>query len=195
MDETLSNVVARLSAMTNYPSLFAAAFDSREITAEKIGLALEQFVLTLTSFDAKFDRVLRGEDSFTAEEQSGFVLFTTEYDPRRAQFGADCFHCHGGPLFQSHGARFGPRKIFRSLLAQRGVNGAVHARRTIRDAARSGRALRDRRAAQRDARSQPGETSGRRRAVERSGPARVGGVFENADGRAVCVAGDGDEFE
>jgi cytochrome c peroxidase len=25
----------------------------------------------------------------------------TEYDPRREQFGADCFHCHGGPLFQS----------------------------------------------------------------------------------------------
>jgi cytochrome c peroxidase len=28
-------------------------------------------------------------------------LFSTEYDPRRGQFGADCFHCHGGPLFQS----------------------------------------------------------------------------------------------
>ena len=25
----------------------------------------------------------------------------TEYDPRREQYGADCFHCHGGPLFQS----------------------------------------------------------------------------------------------
>jgi len=25
----------------------------------------------------------------------------TEYDPRRGQYGADCFHCHGGPLFQS----------------------------------------------------------------------------------------------
>ena len=24
-----------------------------------------------------------------------------EYDPRHEQFGADCFHCHGGPLFQS----------------------------------------------------------------------------------------------
>ncbi len=26
-------------------------------------------------------------------------LFFTEYDPRTEQFGADCFHCHGGPLF------------------------------------------------------------------------------------------------
>jgi cytochrome c peroxidase len=103
MDESLTHVVARLSATTNYPTLFAKAFDSSEITAEKIGLALEQFVLTLTTFDAKFDRVLRGEETFTEAEHFGFVLFTTEYDPRRAQFGADCFHCHGGPLFQSQG--------------------------------------------------------------------------------------------
>jgi cytochrome c peroxidase len=87
----------------NYPALFAAAFGSPEVTAEKISLALENYLLTLTSFDAKFDRVLRGEDKFTADEQRGFELFSTEYDPRRGQFGADCFHCHGGPLFQSQG--------------------------------------------------------------------------------------------
>ena len=91
------------SAATNedYPALFAAAFGSPEITPEKISLALENYLLTLTSFDAKFDRVLRGEGKFTTEEQRGFELFSTEYDPRRGQFGADCFHCHGGPLFQS----------------------------------------------------------------------------------------------
>ena len=86
---------------TNYATLFTAAFGSPEITAEKISLALENYLLTLTSFNAKFDRVLRGEEKFTAEEQRGFELFSTEYDPRRGQFGADCFHCHGGPLFQS----------------------------------------------------------------------------------------------
>src|SRR6185436_13928133 len=53
------------------------------------------------SHDSKFDRVLSGEEKFTVEEQRGFELFHTEYDPRREQFGADCFHCHGGPLFQS----------------------------------------------------------------------------------------------
>ena len=86
---------------TDYPALFTAAFGSPEITAEKISLALENYLLTLTSFNAKFDRVLRGEEKFTTEEQRGFELFSTEYDPRRGQFGADCFHCHGGPLFQS----------------------------------------------------------------------------------------------
>ncbi len=111
MHQSLTNLVAKLKsekaesakrkAEMDYTSLFAAAFGSPEITAEKISLALENYLLTLTSFNAKFDRVLRGEEKFTPDEQRGFELFSTEYDPRRGQFGADCFHCHGGPLFQS----------------------------------------------------------------------------------------------
>jgi cytochrome c peroxidase len=105
MHESLTNLVEKLATdqQDDYPALFVAAFGSREITAEKISLALENYLLTLTSFNAKFDRVQRGEEKFSAEEQRGFELFSTEYDPRRGQFGADCFHCHGGPLFQSQG--------------------------------------------------------------------------------------------
>ena len=102
MHQSLTNLVVKLAHGTNnYPALFTAAFGSADITAEKVSLALENYLLTLTLFDSKFDRVLRGEESFTSEEQRGFELFSTEYDPRRGQFGADCFHCHGGPLFQS----------------------------------------------------------------------------------------------
>ncbi len=102
MHQSLTNLVVKLARVdTNYLPMFAAAFGSPEIMAEKISLALENYVLTLTSFDAKFDRVLRGGEKFTTEEQRGFELFSTEYDPRCGQFGADCFHCHGGMLFQS----------------------------------------------------------------------------------------------
>ncbi len=101
MDQSLTNLVVKLGRVDNYSALFTAAFGSPEITAEKIGLALENYVLTLTSFDSKFDRVLHGEEQFTPAERRGFELFSTEYDPRRRQYGADCFHCHGGPLFQS----------------------------------------------------------------------------------------------
>jgi len=103
MHQSVTNLCAKLCATdkTDYAGLFARAFGSPEITAEKISLALENYLLTLTSFNAKFDRVQRGDEKFTAEEQRGFKLFSTEYDPRRGQFGADCFHCHGGPLFQS----------------------------------------------------------------------------------------------
>ena len=93
--------VTRPTNNSNYPALFTDAFGSPEITAEKIGLALESFVLTLTSFDSKFDRAIRGEETLSDDEKRGFELFMTEYDPRREQFGADCFHCHGGALFQS----------------------------------------------------------------------------------------------
>lgn len=101
MDEALTNVAAKLGAQPNYPARFTAAFGAPEITPEKIGLAIENYLLTLTSFDSKFDRTLKGAATLTAEEQRGLQLFMTEYDPRREQFGADCFHCHGGALFQS----------------------------------------------------------------------------------------------
>jgi cytochrome c peroxidase len=104
MHETLTNVVTKLAhAKYDYATAFARAFGSPEITPEKISLALEQYVLVQTSFNSKFDRVQRGEEQFTPTEQRGFELFATEYDPRRGQYGADCFHCHGGPLFQSQG--------------------------------------------------------------------------------------------
>jgi cytochrome c peroxidase len=85
----------------DYPTLFTRAFGTPEITPDRIARALEQFLLIQVSHDSKFDRVLRGEAELTPEEKRGFELFHTEYDPRRRQFGADCFHCHGGPLFQS----------------------------------------------------------------------------------------------
>jgi len=102
MDETLDHVTAKLAAIGEYPPLFQAAFGSPEVSAEKIGLALENFLLTLTAYDAKFDRAMRGQETLSDDERRGFELFMTEYDPRTRQFGADCFHCHGGPLFSDH---------------------------------------------------------------------------------------------
>jgi cytochrome c peroxidase len=85
----------------DYPALFAGAFGTPEITTNRIARALEQFLLAQVSHESKFDRFIAGKAELTPEEQRGFELFRTEYDPRRGQFGADCFHCHGGPLFQS----------------------------------------------------------------------------------------------
>jgi cytochrome c peroxidase len=100
MHESLSNVVAKLQT-DSYRHDFARAFGGGDITADRVARALEQFLLVQVACNAKFDRVLDGRDQFTEEEQRGFQLFHTEYDPARGQYGADCFHCHGGPLFQS----------------------------------------------------------------------------------------------
>jgi cytochrome c peroxidase len=101
MHESLDYLVTKLSTDANYHRLFANAFGSREISSDRIARALEQFLLVQVSFDSKFDRVMLGKEKFTTEEERGFQLFRTEYDPYHGQFGADCFHCHGGALFQS----------------------------------------------------------------------------------------------
>ena len=102
MDETLDRVTAKLAKKDDYPALFRAAFGSEEITAEKLSLAVENFLLTLAAYDSKFDRALRGKATLSSDEQRGFELFMTEFEPRTGQRGADCFHCHGGPLFSDH---------------------------------------------------------------------------------------------
>jgi cytochrome c peroxidase len=101
MHESLDFLMKKLSTDTNYHRLFANAFGSPDITIDRLARALEQFLLVQVSFNSKFDRVSLGTAKFTEEEQRGFQLFHTEYDPYHGQYGADCFHCHGGALFQS----------------------------------------------------------------------------------------------
>ena len=100
MDEKIDNVVAKLQKTAS--AAFDKAFGTPEVTPQRIGLAIENFLLTLTSHDARFDRVMRGEEKFTPAEQHGFELFMMEREPRMGTLGADCFHCHGGALFTDH---------------------------------------------------------------------------------------------
>ena len=130
MDETLENVVAKLER-GGYGDEFAAAFESGGITPERIGLALEGFLLTLTSHDSKFDRAMRGETKLTAQEERGFTLFMTERDPRLGILGADCFHCHGGALFTDHQFRNNGLAIAESDLGRYRVTGAALDRGTF----------------------------------------------------------------
>jgi hypothetical protein len=102
MDESLEHVVEKLGALQDYAPAFEKAFGSLDITPEKIGLAIENFLLTLTSHHSKFDRAARGEGNLSAEEKRGFELFMTEREPRMGSMGGDCFHCHGGALFTDH---------------------------------------------------------------------------------------------
>ncbi len=102
MDETLERVVRKLGEIEGYTAEFERAFGSPGITSERIGLAMENFLLSLTSHNSKFDRAQRGEEKLSADEQRGFELFNMEREPRLGTMGADCFHCHGGPLFTDH---------------------------------------------------------------------------------------------
>ena len=102
MHGDLATVLADLGGDRTMAVKFQAAFGPGGVTAERVGLALEQYVLTLVSCDSRFDSAMRGKGELTEDEKRGFELFVTEFDPARGKYGADCFHCHGGALFTDY---------------------------------------------------------------------------------------------
>lgn len=102
MNETLENVVEKLKASKIYIEQFEKAFADPEITAEKLGLALEQFMHTMVSYESKYDKWQKGEVQLTESEERGRVLFFTEKDPLNGIKGGECFHCHNGFDFSNH---------------------------------------------------------------------------------------------
>lgn len=90
MDESLENVLKKISATAKYPPLFKAAFGSEEVTTARFMKALSQFMVMCISSNSKYDKVMRKEPgaSFTVEEQAGYVLFKDK-----------CASCHTEPLF------------------------------------------------------------------------------------------------
>ncbi|MDN3675874.1 cytochrome c peroxidase [Flavobacterium paronense] len=88
MDETIEHVIAKLQASEKYRILFAKAFGDEKITSQRLLKALAQFTVMLTSSNAKYDKVMRKEESFTTQEQHGYDLFKI-----------NCASCHKEPLF------------------------------------------------------------------------------------------------
>lgn len=87
MHETMSNVVAKLQAHPQYPSLFKAAFGTETITSTLIIQAIAQFERTIISANSKFDKWKRGEATLTEQETRGLNVFL---DLNKG----DCTHCH-----------------------------------------------------------------------------------------------------
>ncbi len=60
----------------------------------KLAYAITQYMRTIISNNAKYDKVMRGEAEFTGQEQEGQHIFFSEI--------GDCFHCHQAPLFSDN---------------------------------------------------------------------------------------------
>lgn len=102
MNESIENVITKLSAQDRYLDQFIRAFGTNEITEERIALALEQFMNSIVSVDSKYDRFLRGELSLSPSEERGRELFFAEFNPAFPDIsGADCAHCHTGKTFEN----------------------------------------------------------------------------------------------
>jgi len=102
MNETISSVIAKLSANQIYKDQFIRAFGDDVITEARLGEAMEQFMFTFISNDSKYDRHLAGTATLTASEERGRQLFFAEYNeffPNES--GADCAHCHSGITFEN----------------------------------------------------------------------------------------------
>lgn len=102
MDETLENVINKLSADNYYNKQFFKAFGKSKITDTLISLALEQFMFTIVSNNSKYDKFLAKEVALTESEERGRQLFFTEYNPDLPEkSGADCAHCHSSFNFSN----------------------------------------------------------------------------------------------
>ncbi len=88
MHETLENVLVKLKRSTKYQSLFKKAFGNESITDQQMLKALSTFMAMIVSDQSKYDKVMRGETTFSSTEQTGFDLFNQK-----------CASCHSGPLF------------------------------------------------------------------------------------------------
>jgi len=102
MNETLENAINKLDNSQRYRDQFMRTFGSEEITSEKIGLAMEQFMLSIVSGTSKYDNYVLGTAQLTEEEERGRALFFTDYNPFFPEdSGADCVHCHSGFNFEN----------------------------------------------------------------------------------------------
>ena len=106
MHESWKNAVAKLDQDMNYRNRFFRAFGEGGIDSLKAAKAMAQFIRTLISGQSKFDVMYKYENGMplTSTEQSIFQTIDVEewagYDIFKSLDGADCFHCHNGPLMR-----------------------------------------------------------------------------------------------
>ena len=87
-------LIRRLREDERYLEMFAAAYPGEvdPFTVGHVTKALGAFQRQLFTFNSKYDRWTRGDDTALDEsEQRGLALFLGEK--------LECFHCHGGFLF------------------------------------------------------------------------------------------------
>lgn len=88
-------ILEKLKKLPYYESLFLNAYGSSEITMDKVGDALSNFVASMASVKTKYDAAALGQATLTAEEERGKNLFFMDLP---------CGSCHGGENFSGWGS-------------------------------------------------------------------------------------------
>ena len=89
MDERPENVFRKISAQERYKTAFKNAFGSEEVTSTRFLQALSQFMVTMISANAPYDKFMRQEGyQLSGDELKGLTLFQEK-----------CATCHATDLF------------------------------------------------------------------------------------------------
>jgi cytochrome c peroxidase len=88
MGESFEGVIDKIEKDQTYREDFKKVFGSPFIRPEHILKALSQFTGYIVSANSKYDKVMKGQESFTSQEQNGYNLYK-----------ANCASCHPEPLF------------------------------------------------------------------------------------------------
>lgn len=93
MDSNLESIVMKLKRSQSYREKFFRAFGSDEITGQFVLKALAQYMVSIQSFNSKYDKVMRKETgvAFNEHEAKGLALFRKH-----------CNSCHTEPLFTNN---------------------------------------------------------------------------------------------
>lgn len=88
MDETLPNIIAKISTDEKYRQMFKEAWGDETINSQRIFKSIAQFMGAMVSANSKYDQYTRGNATLTQEEQNGLTVFNN-----------NCATCHKAPLF------------------------------------------------------------------------------------------------
>jgi hypothetical protein len=90
MGQDLKKVVDTLTGDASYPALFARAFGDKQVTEQRIGKALAQFVRSIVSYQSRYDEGRARVQS----AQDDFENFTLQENRGKALFMRNCGACH-----------------------------------------------------------------------------------------------------
>jgi cytochrome c peroxidase len=106
MHQSWKRTVEKLNADVSYRNRFFKAFGEEGIDSTKATKAIAQFIRTLISGESKFDVMYKYENNLSLNSSEQAILQTVDveewagYDLFKSLNGADCFHCHNGPLMR-----------------------------------------------------------------------------------------------
>jgi cytochrome c peroxidase len=106
----IDSLLRKMEAIGYYKDLFEFVFGDKEVSEDRLQIALSQFMRSIQSFDSKYDTGRAQVDNniqpfpnFTPAENMGKFLFTTppEFDleGNRIDGGTGCQSCHRAPEF------------------------------------------------------------------------------------------------